>query len=499
MRGEAGMERCDLCGYDNPTGAGDCARCGRPLARPAGGTMLGVGQPRTAPEGEPADGAARALAELLPSPAPSRPLNDPFAEDTDPGLRPPGLMAPADPAAAPGGGVEPAAGDGPGYDLDALTLATAPPPRSAAALVQTLGERGAAAARRAAAEVAEATQRGRTHARRLLEAALHVVRIVQENRAHRRAIGERHAELARDQARLTDALTRLGQAVRELGSADPALAADTAGILLAEDRRTAAEQERSTLAARRAERAREHAATEEQQSAALAGREEALAHLAGELSARSAERDAQRQELSRLEAQVKTLGAEVGEREAQALKAQDPAAQATLRTEADRGRTRVAAIEPERDELVGRGAELEAAIVDLTASVAEARAAVAEARRGRDEAVREARRELAELEAEAERRLAEIGLAERAIAKHTAALGNLAYRQRLGEEPLSDSYAAIDGVAGAISRQLIAIGTLEEEIARSRDAPFRTGVMVLGSAALITLILLVLLFRACGV
>jgi hypothetical protein len=546
------MNACPQCKEENAPGAVTCSRCGKALRpAPGGATRLGLGgpavppavggvKPEAVPEavpeyldtaalddlmieppqalprgrpppvpaaGKPA-GAAPPAPERRPTPVPAAKPAPPPAPAAPAAAPPPAPAAaprpppPAAAAAPPPPPAAPAADAAPRrrertitINLEALLAEEAPRRARSAELVQSLAERGSAVARTAVSGARDAVRTSSAFARSLWDAALHVVHALRDNWRRRGEINTRLEELAADKERLSAALGDLGRAVRAAAVEHPALAEELAAIKGIEDRIADAGHERDKIAQRRSAAADKYDDLDARRRTELADREEALRHRSGELQAKLAERAHARDELSRVEGELRSLSGEVGAREAQILKTESAEEQAELRREAESLRTRGAGLEPERDEQSARLAALDEEVTHLDDQVAQARAKVDEARRAVEAAAQERRRHLSEVDAEAERREAEIGLFDREIARRCVTLGNQCQQQRDDLPQFAAAYREIDALGDRLNDQLTAIGTLREEIHESWQPPFRTGAIVLGSAALLVLVILGLLLR----
>jgi chromosome segregation ATPase len=531
------MSACPQCHRENPPGATTCAGCGKPLSAAGGATQLGLGG--TTPAGAKPDGVPEAVPEYLdtaalddlmveppkvmergakappplppgtarpaaPAPAAPKPPAAPARPATPPKPPAPAAAPPAPPALPPP--PEPAvvtpAEPAPRTrdrtitrNLEALLAEEAPRRARPAELVQSLAEKGQAVARTAAAGARDAVRTSSAFARSLWEASLHVIHALRDNLRRRGEINQRLEELAADKERLAAALGDLGRAVRAAAVEHPALAEELAAIKAIEERIADVGQEREKIEERRSAASSEYDDLDSKRHAELAEHEEVLRHCSGELQAKLAERTHARDQLSRIEEQLKSLSSEVGDREAQILKTEAAEEQAELRREAESRRSKGAALEPERDELSAKLAIFDDEVTQLDERVAEARAKVEAARRAVEEAARERRRLLAEVDAEDERRETEIGIFDREISQRCVTLGNQCQQQRDDLPQFAAAYRDIDALGDRLNDQLTAIGTLREEIHASWQPPFRTGAIVLGSATALVVAILFLLLR----
>jgi hypothetical protein len=503
------MSGCPHCSHENAPGATLCGRCGKSLADArSGATVLGVGVPGSPPKGAPAGAKKEAVPEAVPEFLDTAALDDLMVEPPKTlerearGGPPPLPAGTGKPAAAAPPPVPPAPPATPPRrertitrNLEAL-LAEEPPRRARPAeLVQSLAERGSAVARTAVSGARDAVRTSSAFARSLWDAARHVVHALRDNVRRHGEIKTRLEELSADKERLAAALGDLGRAVRAAGVDHPALADELSAIKEIEGRISDVDHERDKIELRRSAAADKYDDLDSRRQTELTEREEALRRCSGELQAKLAERAHSRDQLSRVEEELKALSGEVGTREAQILKTESPEQQAELRREAESLRTKGAALEPERDELSARLAAIDEEVTRLDEQVAQARGRVEQTRRSLEEASRERRRLLSEVDAEAERRETEIGLFDREIAHRCVTLGNLCQQQRDELPQFAEAYREIDALGERLNDQLTAIGTLREEIHSSWEAPFRTGVIVLGSGALFVVTLLVLLLR----
>jgi chromosome segregation ATPase len=304
----------------------------------------------------------------------------------------------------------------------------------------------------------------------MLEAMRYAVAFVMAGWQRRTAIKVLAAEIASEQAALDDLLAALGRRTRELGIDNRALAAENAALDEAEKRRAAIEHSRSDLRDRQASDQQSFAGLEAERQSQVHAAEAALERARSEHASLEVQRKSLRDKRRAIERQQKELARSAAQREEQAVKAATEDARNGLRRAAEDFRAEVAALEPEREELDHRLADLERPIGQAQAKVESLEAELEAARRALAAARDSHRQHQASLDADLGRKNREQAQVEAEIQRRLLSLGTLVNLSRIARPELDDLYARIDRLRSSIGQRSSEI----ERLSAERDAADRT-------------------------
>jgi chromosome segregation ATPase len=289
----------------------------------------------------------------------------------------------------------------------------------------------------------------------------------------RGAIKALTGEIASEQAQLDELLAILGRRTRELGIENRAFAAENAALDEAEKRRADIEQSRSALRDRHAGEQQSFAGLESERQSQVDAVAAALERARHEHASLEVQRKSLRDKRTAIERQQRELARSATQREEQAAKAVGEDAQSGLRRAAEEFRSESAAIEPEREELDHRLADLERPLAQAVAKIESLEAEVAAARRGLSDTRDNHRQHQVGLETDLERRNRELVQVEAEILRRLLSLGTLVNLNRIPRPELDDLYARIDRL-----RQAIGLRSSEiERLSAEREAHDRAALM----------------------
>ncbi|HWN71088.1 MAG TPA: hypothetical protein VNM90_25770, partial [Haliangium sp.] len=260
----------------------------------------------------------------------------------------------------------------------------------------------------------------------------------------RGAIKALTAEIAGEQAQLDELLAILGRRTRELGIENRAFAAENAALEEAEKRRADIEHARSALRDRQAGEQQSFAGLEAERQGQVDAAVAALERARHEHASLEVQRKSLRDKRKAIERQQRELSRSAAQREEQAAKAVGEDAQNGLRRAAEEFRSEAAALEPEREELDHRLADLERPLAQAVAKIESLEAEVEAARRGLSDARDSHRQHQAGFGTDFERRNRELVQVEAEIQRRLLSLGTLVNLNRVPRPELDDLYARID-------------------------------------------------------
>jgi hypothetical protein len=289
----------------------------------------------------------------------------------------------------------------------------------------------------------------------------------------RGAIKTLMAEIASEQARLDELLAMLGRRTRELGIDNRAFAAETVALDEAEKRRADIEQARSGLRDRQSGEQQSFTGLESERQSQVEAAGAALERARHEHASLEVQRKSLRDKRKAIERQQRELVRSAEQREEQAAKAVGEDAQNGLRRTAEEFRAEAAALEPERQELDHRLADLERPLAQAAAKIESLEAEVAAARRSLSDTRDIHRQHQAGLESDLERKSRELVQVEAEIQRRLLSLGTLVNLNRIPRPELDDLYARIDQLRHAIGLRSAEIDRLSAE----RDAHDRAALM----------------------
>jgi hypothetical protein len=289
----------------------------------------------------------------------------------------------------------------------------------------------------------------------------------------RGAINALMGEIASEQAKLDELLAILGRRTRELGIENRAFAAETSALDEAEKRRADIEQARSALRDRQSGEQQTFTGLESERQGQVDSAVAALERAKSEHASLEVQRKSLRDKSKAIERQQRELARSAQQREEQAAKAVGEDAQNGLRRAAEEFRAESAALEPERQELDHRLADLERPLAQAVAKIESLEAEVAAARRALSDTRDIHRQHQSGLETDLERRSRELVQVEAEIQRRLLSLGTLVNLNRIPRPELDDLYARIDGLRHGIGLRSAEIDRLSAE----REAHDRTALM----------------------
>lgn len=289
----------------------------------------------------------------------------------------------------------------------------------------------------------------------------------------RGAIKALTGEIATEQAQLDELLAILGRRARELGIANRAFAAENSALDEAEKRRAEIEQSRSALRDRQAGEQQSFAGLEAERQSQVDAVAAALERARHEHASLDVQGKSLRDKRKAIERQQRELIKTAGQRDEQAAKAVGEDAQNGLRRQAEELRSEAAALEPEREELDHRLADLERPMAQALAKIESLEAEVAAARRALSDTRDGHRQHQAGLQTDLERRNRELAQSEAEIQRRLLSLGTLVNLSRIPRPELDELYARIDRLRHAIGLRSSEI----ERLSAERDAHDRVALM----------------------
>jgi hypothetical protein len=219
------------------------------------------------------------------------------------------------------------------------------------------------------------------------------------------------------------------------------------------------------------------------------------------------QRRAHEAERARIEAQIRTLERRAAAADAKAQKADmtppekggGPNTAANARAEAAEARKEAAALAPTRDAVQAEAAKLEGPIGQLTKQITDGRATVLQKRKDLVEAKAAHERALAELQAAREQAAAERDAAERELTQRFVTAGTILNLNRVEHPKLAPLFARIDELKNGVNAREAAIVRLESERRTYDRGAVQKGLLTVGIAAgiliLLAIILIVVLAR----
>jgi chromosome segregation ATPase len=289
----------------------------------------------------------------------------------------------------------------------------------------------------------------------------------------RGAIKALTGEIGTEQAQIDELLAVLGRKTRELGIENRAFAAENAALDEADKRRAEIEHARSALRDRQAGEQQSFAELEAERQSQVDAAVAALERARSEHASLEVQRKSLRDKRKGIERQQRELIRSATQREEQATKAAGEDVQNGLRRAAEEFRSESAALEPEREELDHRLADLERPLAQALAKVETLEAEVAAARRGLSETRDSHRQHQVGLDSDLGRRTRELAQVEAEIQRRLLSLGTLVNLNRIARPELDELYERIDRLRHAIGLRSSEI----ERLSAERDAHDRAALM----------------------
>jgi hypothetical protein len=310
-----------------------------------------------------------------------------------------------------------------------------------------------------------------------------------------------------DQRLLDQVLRDLGRAAREENLEVPAVAEEMRRVREQEERRTAAEAASLKADADAdAERAR-WAGEETERQSDIAQRDSELRTSEQELKLKNDERRVHESERARLDAQIKAAEAKAQSLDARAIKASQtppekgggPNTAANLRTEAESARREASSLVPARDAAAGKVVALDTPIAALDKHNQDARAALQGQRKELADASAAHKAALADFEAAKKKAEQERDAAEREMSQRFVAAGTLLNLNRVDSPKFAPLYERIDELKGGVNAREAAIVRLESERRSYDREALQKGLITVGIAfgvlIILTIVLIVLIAR----
>jgi chromosome segregation ATPase len=315
-------------------------------------------------------------------------------------------------------------------------------------------------------------------------------------------------ELLHGDQRLLDSVLRdLGRVAREADLEVPALADEMGRVKEQEARRTAAE-ERVTEAETAAKREDERWHIDQgERQADLARREAEIKATDEELRLKAEQRRLHDAERAKVDAQIRAAEKRAAAADAKAQKAEitapekggGPNTAANARAEAAEARKEATALIPSRDAARAEVEKLDAPIAELTQKLTDGRAALVQKRKELGEAKVAHEHALAELQGTREQAGQDRDAAERELTQRFVTAGTILNLNRVEHPKLAPLFARVDELKNGVNAREAAIIRLEGERRLYDRAAVQKGLIVLGSAVgvvvILAIILIVLLSR----
>ena len=309
----------------------------------------------------------------------------------------------------------------------------------------------------------------------------------------RGAIKSLTGEISTEQAQLDELLAVLGRRARELGIENRAFSSENAALDEAEKRRGEIEQARSALRDRQAGEQQSFAELEAERQSQVDAAGAALERARHEHASLEVQRKSLRDKRKAIERQQRELARSAAQREEQAQKTTGDDVQNGLRRAAEEFRSEAAALEPEREELDHRLADLERPLAQAVAKVESLEADVAAARRGLSDTRDSHRQHQAGLDSDLERRNREQAQVEAEIQRRLLSLGTLVNLSRVPRPELDELYARIDRLRHAIGQRSSEIERLSAERDGHDRVALMRGVAGIGIGAAVMVLVMVVI------
>lgn len=304
-----------------------------------------------------------------------------------------------------------------------------------------------------------------------------------------------------DQRLLDSVLRDLGRAAREAHIVAPAIADEVRLIAAEEERRGAAEKAMADAdAAAKKEDERWHF-DEGERNAELARREAEVKVTDEDLRKDAELRRTHDAERAKLDAQIKAAERKAAAADAKAAKADitppekggGPNTAANARAEAAEARKEATALIPARDAAKARVEELDGPIAELTRKITDGRATIVQKKRELQEARALHDKTLADLRAAREQAVAERDAAERELTQRFVTAGTILNLNRVDHPALQPLFARIDELKSGVNAREAAIVRLESERRLYDRSAVQKGLLAVGIAAGVAILLLILL------
>ncbi|CAN5890383.1 hypothetical protein BH11MYX2_BH11MYX2_03700 [soil metagenome] len=329
----------------------------------------------------------------------------------------------------------------------------------------------------------------------LISSAKYAVRFGRAWWQRRGAIKALQLEIKQDTDALDLVLGALGKTARMQKVQGKVFSAENTAITAAEGRVGVLAQEHGEVDGRRSEEVSRFVEIEREKLARLGEAERALDEVTREVQNLEGQRRGMRDKRKELERRQKAYLKAAEDNDKQSAVQQMGDARAELRRSAEQHRREAAALEPDRQEMDRRLAQIEKPIADTTTKLDATKADLETAKRGLSDAREGHGHRLAELDAEQKRKTREIGTAESEIARRLVTLGTLVNLNRIDDPVFADLYMRIDRLRGAITARTTEI----EKMTAEREA-YDRGLLIRGIAtmvgAVVVLLTLIAILRA---
>jgi hypothetical protein len=329
----------------------------------------------------------------------------------------------------------------------------------------------------------------------LVNSAKYAVRFGRARWQRRGAIKTLTLEIKQDTDALDQVLGALGKTARLQKATGKVFSAENNAITAAEERVGVLAKEHGEVDGRRGEEVSKFVEIEREKLARFADAERQLEEVNRELQTLEGQRRGMRDKRKELERRQKAYLKAAEDNDKQSASQQMGDARAELRRSAEQHRKEAASLEPDRQEMDRRLAQIEKPIAEAMTKVEAAKADVETAKRSLSDAREGHGHRLAELDAEQKRKSREMGTAEGEIARRLVTLGTLVNLNRIDDPAFADLYMRIDRLRGAITARTTEI----EKLAAEREA-FDRGILIRGVAvmvgAVVVLFALIAILRA---
>jgi hypothetical protein len=304
-----------------------------------------------------------------------------------------------------------------------------------------------------------------------------------------------------DQRLLDSVLRDLGRTAREEHVVAPAIADEIRLISAEEDRRSAAEKAMSESdAAVKKEDERWHF-DESERNSEIARREAELKVTDEDLRKSAEQRRTHEAERAKIDAQIKAQEKRASAADAKAAKADvtppekggGPNTAANARAEAAEARKQATALIPTRDAAQAEVDKLEGPIAELTRKITDGRATVVQKKRELQEAKAAHDKTLADLAAARTQAAAERDAAERELTQRFVTAGTILNLNRVDHPKLQPLFGRIDELKSGVNAREAAIVRLESERRLYDRSAVQKGLLAVGIAAGVAIILLIVL------
>ena len=304
-----------------------------------------------------------------------------------------------------------------------------------------------------------------------------------------------------DQRLLDSVLRDLGRAAREEHIVAPAIADEVRLIAAEEERRGAAEKAMADAEASMKKEDERWHFDEGERNSELARREAELKVTDEDLRKSAEERRTHDAERAKIDAQIKAAERKAAAADAKAAKADvtppekggGPNTAANARAEAAEARKEATALIPARDAARAEVEKLDGPIAELTRKITDGRATIVQKKRELQEARAMHEKALADLRTAREQAAAERDAAERELTQRFVTAGTILNLNRVEHPKLAPLFARIDELKSGVNAREAAIVRLESERRLYDRGAVQKGLLTVGVAAGVLILLLIIL------